>query len=134
MTPSCVTAMMTGINIEYKYFASIRDPIDIINKYNRRGFGIILNTIELEQYKKFNEKSDKFKVGSKSVYDMIFKTIEKEPRVNYEYINTIDEIKQIYMNYNSVIDVTKFNTISETGKINQLKTSFFDFYYDSINL
>jgi len=133
MTPSCVTAMMTGINVEYKYFAGIRDPVDIINKYNRRGFGIILNTIELEQYKKFNEKSEKFKVGPKSVYDPMFATINTETKKEYEYIRTNEEIKQIYLEFNSVVDVTKFNTINENGKINQLKTSFFDFYYDSMN-
>jgi hypothetical protein len=134
MTPSCVTAMMTGINIEYKYFAGIRDPVDIINKYNRRGFGVILNSIELEQYKKFNENSEKFKVGTKTLYDPMFATIDTETKKEYEYLRTNEEIKQIYSEFNSVIDVTKFNTINENGKINQLKTSFFDFYYDSMNV
>ena len=133
MTPSCVTAMMTGINIEYKYFAGIRDPIDIINKYNQRGFGIVLNAIELEQYKKFNEGSEKFKIGSKSPYDPIFANINTETKKEYEYIKTNDDIKQIYDTQNSIVDVTKFNTINESGKINQLKLSFFDFYYDSMN-
>jgi len=133
MTPSCVTAMMTGINVEYKYFAGIRDPVDIINKYNRRGFGVILNSIELEQYKKFNENSDRFKVGSKSVYDPIFAQIDTEKKKEYEYVKTNENIKEFYSSYNSIVDVTKFNTISDTGKINQLKPSFFDFYYDSIN-
>jgi len=134
MTPSCVTAMMTGINIEYKYFAGIRDPVDILNKYNRRGFGIILNTIELEQYKKFNESSDRFKVGQKSVYDPIFANIETEIKKQYNYIKTNEEIKQFYLTLNSVVDASKFNCINESGKINQLKLSFFDFYYDSLNI
>lgn len=133
MTPSCVTAMMTGINVEYKYFASIRDPVDIINKYNRRGFGVILNSVELEQYKKFNESTDRFKVGTKTVYDPIFANIDTETKKEYEYAKTNEDIKEIYSTLNSVVDVTKFNTISETGKINQLKPSFFDFYYDSMN-
>jgi hypothetical protein len=133
MTPSCVTAMMTGINIEYKYFAGIRDPIDIINKYNRRGFGIILNTIELEQYKKFNELSDRFKVGPKTVYDPIFAKIDTEIKKEYEYIKSNEEVKQIYSVHNSIIDASKFNSINESGKINQLKTSFFDFYFESMN-
>ena len=33
MLPSCITAMLTGYNIDYKYFAGVRDPIDIITKY-----------------------------------------------------------------------------------------------------
>lgn len=46
MTASCITAMMTGINMEYKYFAGIRDPIEILLKYQSRGFGTILNDTE----------------------------------------------------------------------------------------
>lgn len=133
MMPSCVTAMMTGINIEYKYFAGVRDPIDILNKYNRRGFGNILNSIELEEYKKFNEKS-KFKLGSKSVYDPIFANIDTESKVEYTYLKTDEEIKQIYDSRNSNVNILKFNAINENGKINQLKLSFFDFYYESLQI
>ena len=35
--------MMLQLTTDYKYFASVRDPIEIINKYRSRGFGIILN-------------------------------------------------------------------------------------------
>jgi len=54
--PSCLTAMMTGINIDYKYFAGIRDPIDIINKYRMRGFGILLNDTEKQHMLYYNSK------------------------------------------------------------------------------
>lgn len=54
MMPSCVTAMMTGINIDYKYFAGIRDPIDILNKYRMRGFGILLNDNEKQHMVYYN--------------------------------------------------------------------------------
>ncbi len=54
MLPSCVTAMMTGINIDYKYFAGIRDPIDILNKYRMRGFGTILNDTEKQHMIYYN--------------------------------------------------------------------------------
>lgn len=54
MLPSCVTAMMTGINIDYKYFAGIRDPIDILNKYRMRGFGILLNDKEKQHMIYYN--------------------------------------------------------------------------------
>ena len=54
MLPSCVTAMMTGINIDYKYFAGIRDPIDILNKYRMRGFGILLNDHEKQHMVYYN--------------------------------------------------------------------------------
>lgn len=56
MEPSCVTANMTGINIDYKYFAGVRDPIDILNKYRMRGFGTILNASEKQHMSYYNSK------------------------------------------------------------------------------
>jgi hypothetical protein len=46
--------MMTSINIDYKYFAGIRDPIDILNKYRMRGFGILLNDHEKQHMAYYN--------------------------------------------------------------------------------
>ena len=47
MTPSFISAHMTFMNIDYKYFAGSKDPINIINKYRMRGFGCWLNKNEL---------------------------------------------------------------------------------------
>ena len=44
--PSFITSMMLQLSTDYKYFASIRDPIEIVNKYRSRGFGIVLNDHE----------------------------------------------------------------------------------------
>lgn len=44
--PSYISSMMLQFASDYKYFASIRDPIEIVNKYRSRGFGIILNNYE----------------------------------------------------------------------------------------
>ena len=46
LLPSCISAHMTFINMDYKYFAGSKDPIEIINKYRSRGFGTILNDTE----------------------------------------------------------------------------------------
>lgn len=54
MTPSFISAHMTLMNIDYKYFAGSKDPINIINKYRMRGFGCWLNKNELETYIKYN--------------------------------------------------------------------------------
>ena len=54
MTPSCITAHMTFMNIDYKYFAGARDPIEIINKYRMRGFGTWLSDHEVKQYNKYS--------------------------------------------------------------------------------
>ena len=49
MLPSFVTAMMTFINIDYKYFSGNASPFNIINKYRYRGFTTILNDKEKKQ-------------------------------------------------------------------------------------
>jgi hypothetical protein len=41
------------MNIDYKYFAGSKDPINIINKYRMRGFGVYLNEPEVETYIKY---------------------------------------------------------------------------------
>jgi hypothetical protein len=53
MTPSFITAHLTFMNIDYKYFAGSKDPINIINKYRMRGFGVYLNKKEIETYLKY---------------------------------------------------------------------------------
>jgi hypothetical protein len=54
MTPSCISAHMTFMNIDYKYFASNTHPIEIINKYRMRGFGTWLNKTEIDSYIQYN--------------------------------------------------------------------------------
>lgn len=56
MTPTFITAHMTYMNIDYRYFAGTSHPCDIIKKYRMRGFGTWLNRTELKQYtEKYNE-------------------------------------------------------------------------------
>jgi len=47
MLSACISACMTLINIDHKYFVGKVDPIEIINKYRMRGFGTILNEKEI---------------------------------------------------------------------------------------
>ena len=49
LTPSCISAHLTYMNLDYKYFAGSKDPIEIILKYRMRGFGTFLNKKELNQ-------------------------------------------------------------------------------------
>lgn len=53
MLPSCITALKTFINMDFKYFAGKRSPYKIINKYRMRGFGTILNKKEISEYTKY---------------------------------------------------------------------------------
>jgi len=68
--PSCITAMLTGYNIDYKYFAGIRDPIDIITKYRIRGYSTIINPTEKQHMAYYCSSIDKwnglFKIDGKN--------------------------------------------------------------------
>ena len=61
LTPSCISACMTMLNIDYKYFASTKDPIEIINKYRMRGFGTILNNNEIMRLIEYSQLVPKWK-------------------------------------------------------------------------
>lgn len=160
MLPSCITALMTGINIDYKYFAGIRDPIDILNKYRMRGFGTILNSNEKQHMIYYNSNVDKsggmFKVdpkhasmffGPRKLTDDIFKPrtfIDKLPAdiyhaKPYAYINSqqdvIDQYKTKYKydSVNSGINMFKFTTINKDGYIEPLKKWIMNAYYEIVN-
>jgi hypothetical protein len=61
ITPSCISACMTLLNIDYKYFAGSKDPIEIINKYRMRGFGTILNDREIVRLVEYSNLVPKWK-------------------------------------------------------------------------
>ena len=44
--PSCLWAAWTGLCLDLKYFASVRDPLEIVYKYSNRGFYFLLNRFE----------------------------------------------------------------------------------------
>jgi hypothetical protein len=73
---------MTLCNIEYKYFAGTKDPIEVINKYRQRGFTTILNDKERIKLIKYSFDVEKWKelyeIKSlcKSYTDKIFKPMD----------------------------------------------------------
>jgi len=102
LLPSCISACMTMMNIDYKYFAGAKDPIEIINKYRMRGFGTYLNGKEkirmleysslVSKWKKlydnFNIKSNnstKRVLGMKKISDTLFKPSMILNDANIEY-------------------------------------------------
>ena len=56
LTPSCISAHMTYMNIDYKYICGTKDPVDIINKNRVRGFGTWLNETEKKQFVKYSSE------------------------------------------------------------------------------
>lgn len=56
LTPSCISAHMTYMNIDYKYICGTKDPIEIINKNRMRGFGTWLNACERKLFVKYSRE------------------------------------------------------------------------------
>lgn len=160
LLPSCVSALMTSVNIDYKYFAGIRDPIDIINKYRMRGFGTILNEHEKVDAVKYNGTIDKWKdvfqinlqkketmtnhFGAKSVTDRMFqpgRNFNNYPEdayrnPNYEYVNNEEDYRKYFKtkyNYTpGTVDYLKFNAIKDDGSFNPLKKWVIDAAFDEL--
>ena len=111
LLPSCISAAMTLINIDYKYFAGSKDPIEIINKYRMRGYTTLLNDSERIRLVSYSNKVEKWNnlygqisknnsnsinniFGPKNVNYSLFK-----PRQNN--FELYKEIKPITLNYNN---------------------------------
>ena len=110
ITPSCISACMTLLNIDYKYFAGSKDPIEIINKYRMRGFGTILNDREIVRLLEYSNLVPKWKqlyslniqsngsvmkiLGQLGIDNSLFKPSRvldnKLSTVEYKNIRTID--------------------------------------------
>jgi hypothetical protein len=56
LTPSCISAHMTYMNLDYKYITGSKDPFDIINKNRMRGFGTWLNQNEKKLFVKYSRE------------------------------------------------------------------------------
>ena len=56
LTPSCITAHLTYMNIDYKYIFGTKDPLDILNKYRLRGYGTWLNNDEKKIIFEYSQK------------------------------------------------------------------------------
>ncbi len=98
LTPSCICAHMTYMNMDYKYVSGSKDPIDIINKYRLRGFGIWLNENEKRTIVQYNKNTSFWKTLygiDKSTTDMaasvcIFSSIDLNNRFFRPRLYNID--------------------------------------------
>lgn len=113
MLPSAISACMTLTNIEYKYFAGTKDPIEVINKYRQRGFSTILNDKERIKLIKYSNDVQKWrdlyeiKTLSKNNTDKLFKPFDIsnkffKPLKVYDKPNLYFN-KNIYNNYHAPI-------------------------------
>tara|TARA_B100001121_G_C18695089_1_gene624685 strand:- start:449 stop:2995 length:2547 start_codon:yes stop_codon:yes gene_type:complete len=145
MTPSCITSYMTMINMHYTYFSSATTPMEIINKYRMRGFGIILNKKEITELFKYscdteywrnlygfknvenlNFNMNKF-IGYKPIYAPFF-----QPRktnfayyLDNDYVEDTYELIHIKKNPNYIIYMFGISTINFNQNINELSKCYY---------
>jgi hypothetical protein len=160
-TPSFISSVMLQLSVDYKYFASVRDPIEIINKYRSRGFGIILNDYEkmhmgyyngvkivgeenkwYDMYKcDFNDVESIKKIfGPKKITDNIFKpskffeglTDDCFKNVNFPtFSNASDAFKTLYTN--KTAHLYNYKAIQDNGFVKPLDKTFIKNAWDLIN-
>lgn len=159
MTPSAITAYQTFTNVDFKYFVGCHDPIHIIDKYRNRGYGTILNEIEIKQYIAYilckDEYSEKYdidktkdttyesKMGkilgviptSHKYYNRasISEKTKKELKVtipNWNPDKITEFFKLQYKNYNA--EFSKMKTIADDGNICPLKYWIIEASYDML--
>lgn len=153
--PSCISAMMTGINIDYKYFAGVRDPIDIINKYRMRGFGVLLSDNEKKHMLTYNLNVNTFGgmfhikegeqlFGAKELTDKIYKPqiynnnvpVDTYKTPDVKYIKTMEDLVRYYQKKYKYhpqsfgIDLYKFKQISDNGSVNPYQSWLPKAYYN----
>ncbi len=160
--PSYITSMMLQLSTDYKYFASIRDPIEIVNKYRSRGFGIILNDHEKAHmvcyngFKPKNGKENKWVdiyniniknknsiesvFGARSSNDDFFKPGKHFlgfPNDAFRHVshNTTDNFDLAFESLanNNVIDVLRLKSINDKGFINPVERHYIKYVYNKIN-
>lgn len=152
LMPTDITAMMTGINLDYRYFVGVKNQFDILNKYDTRGFGTILTSQELKDMTTYNLNSKvdggmytSQTFGGKELTHQIYKPLEFKngltgiytPPVR-KYIKTLDDLREYYKKkcgYSSDkfgLDMMKFTTYSPTGDINPYMSSISKIYYDLV--
>jgi hypothetical protein len=142
MLPSCITAHMTNINIDYKYIAGIRDPAEILNNYRQRNFGTVLSSKEKIHMKKLVKNN----LGFKDINDNFYKVkynknelpLDIYNNIELEELNTLYDLDNYYREtypniYDTLgLDLLKFKTINDNGKINRLQKWVIDAFNDMI--
>ena len=128
LLPSCITAAMTLINLDYKYFAGTNDPIEIINKYRLRGYSTPLNDSEKIRFISYSSKVEKWN----KLYGGI--DLKNKDSINniYGYLNQNNKffsprliLNEIFLNLKPVdLNYKKIDKYSDTYSYNNLYPNF----------
>lgn len=162
LLPSCITALMTGINMDYKYFSGQRDPIVILNKYRSRGQTPILNDPEKIHVAEYNGTIDNMNgmhyidlknkndildhFGPKTLNSKIYKPLKYTSdypddayvQVQAEYVITEDDLYKVYKdtyNYDpkkSGINFLAYKTINKHGNVEPIKQWLLEAAYNEL--
>jgi hypothetical protein len=160
--PSYITSMMIQISTDYKYFSSLRNPVEILNKYRSRGFGVILNNYEKKQVIYYNSsKNDnkeniwtkiyniniknKFSVlnvfGPRNSNDDLFKPskyIMGLPNDCYKITNhdVCNNFDNAFISINNLLltDIFRIKAIDDLGHINVLDKDIIEYVWKKINV
>jgi hypothetical protein len=116
--PSCVSALLSGININSKYIAGTRDPAELIRKYNNIGFGIILNNKEKKYYYDYFKDDQLVIPGFMTLDNTNFKRDQYHPQINVSYIKTKSDLYNFYKTKTQ----SKYDETKSDVKFLQLKT------------
>jgi len=161
MTPLCVSAHLTLMNYDYKYFASAVSPYKIINNYRMRGFGTWLNGNEIIDFLKYSTetpdwcnsyKSSGSLRGSLNLDNKIFQPRLYNAHLYYEHtpvtdngyknykgkeIATKNEYFDEYYNKYKIkktdINMNNFICVNENGNIEPIKTWIIEAHYNLDN-
>jgi hypothetical protein len=157
LLPSFITAMHTGLNIDYKYFAGSRDPANICQKYVSRGFGMILNSSEKRGIVAYSQSVDEFNgmykankasdiFGPKDIDHNYFcpgvfklgldKSVYTDPGTRFAKSNEdVHESYKTETGYDAdadrcIINMFNLRTIDKTGDVVPYKNWIGDAFYD----
>jgi hypothetical protein len=147
LTPSCISAHLTYMNIDYKYVSGNTDIFEIINKYRLRGFGTWLNNSEIKlmikycrNIKKWNDIFKNDIRRHKSISNKIFLKENDKYKIianlkEFEYKLTYSKILRIrnedlitHQVYDDLI------VINKEGNINPFKQWIINFTFDLLKI
>jgi hypothetical protein len=123
LLPECISACMTFMNIDYKYFAGSKDPIEIINKNRMRGFGTYLNDKEKIRMIEYSNVVSKWKklyninIKNNSSINSFFGNLLITNKL-FTPSNTLhDENINYTKNYKNDLFVSQYNIDTFYGKL-----------------
>lgn len=140
LLPSCISAHLTLMNIEYKYVSGNTDILEIVNKYVIRGFGTWLNEKEYKIMLKYNKTIQKYKLlkgGPVSIKTYILNDSEHPNKIEVlgleEFNQTLSYYEILKIRYPKVKPSVNFNSltvINKDGFINPIKKWIINFGFN----